>query len=217
MGERDWPALYPPASPSNQTGVMPELLARRLFEQRVVLLHGPLDDLAAARTSAELMTLDAEGDEPVTLRVDSGEGSLALALTLMDVIELLGVPVHALCLGQVGAGAVGVVAVCARRVAMPSTRFALREPTTEQSPVHVRDVAQWSKLRTDERERFCARVAEAARRPVAQVREDLEANRYLDAPAAVAYGLIDEVSRPDAAISRLPGAGTPPIGFRPRH
>ena len=83
--------------------------------------------------------------------------------------------------------------------------------------MHVRDVAQWSKLRTDERERFCARVAEAARRPVAQVREDLEANRYLDAPAAVAYGLIDEVSRPDAAISRLPGAGTPPIGFRPRH
>jgi ATP-dependent Clp protease protease subunit len=218
MGDRDWPILYPPGtSPPAPGGVLPDALARRLFEQRVVLLHGTLDDLAVARASAELMTLDAEGDEPVTLRVDSGEGSLALALTLMDVVELLGVPVHALCLGQVGAGAVGVVAVCARRVAMPSTRFALREPATEQSPVHVRNVEQWSKLRTDERERFCARVAAAAGRSVEQVRIDVVTGRFLDAPAAVAYGLVDEVSRPDAEISRLPGAGPPPMGFRPRH
>ncbi len=58
----------------------------------------------STRVSAELMTLDAEGDEPVTLRVDCGEAALAPALTLMDVIELMGVPVRALCLGQVGVG-----------------------------------------------------------------------------------------------------------------
>jgi ATP-dependent Clp protease protease subunit len=135
----------------------------------------------------------------------------------MDVVELMGVPVHALCLGQAGAGAVGVVAVCARRVAMPSTRFALCEPRTEQSTVHVRNVAQWSELRTDERERFCARVAAAAGRSVDHVRDDVVAGRFLDAPAAVAYGIVDEVSRPDAEISRLPGAGPSPMGFRPRH
>jgi ATP-dependent Clp protease protease subunit len=217
MGEAEWPMLYPPGATPTPGNGLPESLARRLFEQRVVLLHGPLDDLSVARVSAELMTLDAEGDEPVTLRVDSGEGSLALALTLMDVVELMGVPVHALCLGQVGAGAVGVVAVCGRRVAMPSTRFALREPATEQSPVHVRNVVQWSQLRTDERERFCTRVAAAAGRTVEQVRDDVVAGTYLDAPAAVAYGLVDEVSRPDAEISRFPGGGPPPMGFRPRH
>ena len=119
---------------------------------------------------------------PLPCASTAGEGSLALGLTLMDVIELLGVPVHALCLGQVGAGAVGVVAGAAPAGGHAQYAcFALREPTTEQSPVHVRNVAQWSKLRTDERERFCARVAEAARRPVEQVREDLAAGRYLDA------------------------------------
>ena len=70
-------------------------LAQRLFAQRVVVLTGPLDDMSATRVSAELMTLDAEGDDAVTLRIDCADGSLALALTLMDVIELLGVPVHA--------------------------------------------------------------------------------------------------------------------------
>ena len=45
----------------------------RLLAQRVVLLHGPLDDLSVTRVAAELMTLDAEGDDAVSLRVDCGE------------------------------------------------------------------------------------------------------------------------------------------------
>jgi ATP-dependent Clp protease protease subunit len=189
-----------------------QTLAQRLFEQRVVLLHGPLDDLSVARTSAELMTLDAEGDEPVALRVDCGEGSLALALTLMDVIELMGVPVRALCLGQVGAAAAGVVAVCAHRASMPSTRFTLREPTT-QMELHVRNAAQWADMRTDERRRFCARVAAAVGKPHDVVEADLTRGVLMGAPEAVTYGLIDEVCRPEADIRRLPG---PPIGFRPQ-
>ena len=116
MREDEWPLTPDLPGLGGLSGPSPTLsdvLSRRLFEQRVVLLHGPLDDLSVTRASAELMTLDADGDDPVTLRVDCGEGGLAHALTLMDVVELMGVPVRALCLGQVGEGAVGVVAVCA--------------------------------------------------------------------------------------------------------
>jgi ATP-dependent Clp protease protease subunit len=160
------------------------------------------------------MTLDADGDDPVTLRVDCGEAALAPSLTLMDVIELMGVPVRALCLGQVGAGAVGVVAVCAHRSALPSTRFSLREPTTSME-AHVRNVGQWAELRAGERRRFAERIAEAVGRPTATVEEDVERGRFLSAAEAVAYGLLDEVSRPDAPVRRLPGSEPPPMGFRP--
>jgi ATP-dependent Clp protease protease subunit len=189
-----------------------QTLAQRLFEQRVVLLHGTLDDASIARVSAELMTLDAEGDEPVSLRVDCGEGALGPALTLMDVIELMGVPVRALSLGQVGGAAIGVVAVCSHRASMPSTRFALREPTTAME-VHVRNAAQWAELRTDERRRFCARVATAVGKAPDAVEADLTKGVLMGAEDALAYGLIDEVCRPEAEIRRLPG---PPMGFRPQ-
>ena len=215
--EHECPWLPQPgrgSEPPSET--LSETLARRLLAQRVVLLHGPLDDLTVTRTSAELMTLDAEGDEPVTLRIDCGEASLAPALTLMDVIELMGVPVRALCLGQVGAGAVGVVAVCAHRAAMPSTRFSLCEPTTRME-AHVRNVAQWAELRAAERRLFSERVAEAAGRPAAAVEEDVERGRFLSAAEAVAYGILDEVCRPDAPVRRLPGSEPPPMGFRPLH
>jgi len=225
MRDDEWPLIPElpdlpgvPATGAGMAGREPlsEALGRRLFEQRVVLLHGPLDDLSVTRASAELMTLDADGDDPVTLRVDCGEGGLALALTLMDVVELMGVPVRALCLGQVGEGAVGVVAICARRAALPNTRFALREPASgAPSPVHVRNVAQWAALRADERDRFCDRVAAAAGRPFDEVRDDLVRGRYLGAGDAVSYGLIDEVVRPGADIKKLPDPPSQPMGFRP--
>jgi ATP-dependent Clp protease protease subunit len=187
-------------------------LAQRLFAQRVVLLHGPLDDSVATRVSAELMTLDAEGDAAVSLRIDSAEGNVALALTLMDVIELLGVPVRALCLGQVGGPAVGVLSVCGHRAAMPSTRFSLREPTT-QIEAHTREVEQWAQLRADEWQRFTERVGAAVGRPAATVAESFGRGTFMGAQAAQEFGLIDEICRPKGEIHQMSG---PPIGFRPR-
>ena len=221
-GEQDWPWLPPPVpggadeptAYGRERESLSEALTRRLLEQRVVLLHGPLDDMTVTRVSAELMTLDAEGDDPVSLRVDCGEASLAPALTLMDVIELMGVPVRALCLGQVAGGAIGVVALCAHRAAMPSTRFSVCEPTT-QMEAHVRNVAQWAELRAVERLRFCERVGTAVGKSAEVVGEDLTRGLFLGAAEALEYGLVDEVSRPDASIRRLPGPGSAPMGFRP--
>jgi ATP-dependent Clp protease protease subunit len=189
-----------------------QALAKRLFEQRVVFLNGPLNEATATRVAAELMTLDAEGDGAVSLRIDGAEGSLALALTLMDVIELMGVPVRALCLGQVGGPAIGVLSVCHHRSAMPSTRFSWREPTT-QLEARAREVEQWAQLRSDERQRFTERVAAAVGKPAASVAETLAKGTFMTAREAHDFGLIDEICRPKGEIRQMPG---PPIGFRPR-
>ena len=80
----------------------PEALRARLFEQRIVSLRGTLDDEVAGLVCAELMTLDASGDSAITLFVDSGEATLSAAFSVMDTIDLLGVPVHATCMGRAG-------------------------------------------------------------------------------------------------------------------
>ena len=41
------------------------------------------------------MTLDASGDGAVDLQIDSSGGSTGAALALMDIVDLLGVPVRA--------------------------------------------------------------------------------------------------------------------------
>jgi ATP-dependent protease ClpP protease subunit len=78
---------------------------------------------------------------------------------------------------------------------------------------HVREVEQWAQMRSDERERFCERLALAVGQPVSVIADDLASGRFMGADDASVYGLIDEICRPDAEIRKLPG---PPIGFRPR-
>ena len=84
-------------------------LEERLFERRIVLCRGVLDEPLAGRVAAELMTLDALGDGAVELRLDSERASLEAAWTLIDVIDLLGVPVNIVCSGRVEGAVVGLL------------------------------------------------------------------------------------------------------------
>ncbi len=184
----------------------------RLFDRRVVFLWGYLDDAQAGRLAAELMTLDATGDDPVQLHIDSPGGTLEAALCLVDVIDLLGVELTATCVGQAAGPAIGPLAVAHRRRATPHARFRLCEPVFELSGparhLEARAADQRAQLR-----RFCERLAVSIGRPADSLEHDLATGRLLDAQEALEYGIIDEICGPDARVYRLP---VPPLGFTPR-
>ncbi len=69
-------------------------LRETMLAQRIVNLRGNLDEQLAGQLAMELMSLDASGDERITLYLDSGGGTLDAGFILIDVIDLLGVPVH---------------------------------------------------------------------------------------------------------------------------
>ena len=183
----------------------------KLFEQRTVFITGILDDRAAGDAAAQLMTLDATGDSSVTLVLDADGPSLTAAFTVMDVIDLLGVPVRAYCVGRADSAAVGVLAVCEHRAVSPHARLRLRDPDAEAHGTAA-DMARWAEHHQNLLARFHERVAAAAKRPAAEVAEDCARGRFLDAEEAVAYGLADEVAGREAAILRYPGLR---VGFRP--
>jgi len=76
-------------------------LYERLLAQRIVLASGILDDEAAGRLSAQLLTLDAEGDQPIRLELQNLRAELPAALTVMGILEVLHVPVHGCVSGQI--------------------------------------------------------------------------------------------------------------------
>jgi ATP-dependent Clp protease, protease subunit len=183
----------------------------RLFAHRTILLRGALDDAVATRAAAELMTLDATGDSRVTLHLDAWGGGLEAAFAVMDVIDLLGVPVHVLCTGRADGPAAGIVAVCSRRACTPHARFRLSDA---EASMHgsAADLSRWAEHHLDQARRFHQRVADAVRRPVEDVASDCAAGRYLTADEALAYGLVDEIATRSAAVYPLPGRT---VGFKP--
>jgi len=181
-----------------------------LFDRRVVLLSRRLDAETTNRAAAELMTLDALGDEPIELQIDCAEGELEAALSLMDVIDLVGVPVHATARGLVGGPAVGVLAVSTHRRATQHASFRLYEPKASFRG-NAGDLAQWADHSLERSRLFCHRLAAAVHRPAEHVEADVAAGRFLSAEEALAYGLIDEISG-----ARRGEGPARPIGFAPR-
>jgi len=178
----------------------------------VVFLWGTLDDALASHLAAELMTLDATGDDPVQLHIDSAGGTLEAALCLIDVIDLLGVELTATCVGQAAGPAIGPLAVAHRRRATPHARFRLCEPVFELSGP-ARDLEAWAGHNRAQLHRFSERVADTLGTSPEVFEGDLAAGRFLDATQALEYGLIDEICGPSARVYPLPGQR---LGFKPR-
>ncbi len=164
-----------------------------LLVRRVVLVAGRLDSTLAVRVAAELMTLDASGEEPIDVYLDSPDGTLEAAFTLIDTLDLLQAASRVHALGEVGGPAVGVLAAGRRRTAAPHARFRLGEPAVRLTGSTAQLLAQGRQQHLL-RERFRARLARATCRPIAEIADDLQRGRYLDTQEALDYGLIDAVA-----------------------
>ena len=170
----------------------------RLLGQRIVMAHGQLDDEAATRLCAQLLTLDAEGDEPIRFELQNLGAGLSAALTVMGVLDVVGVPVQARAAGQISGPALGVLAACGQRCAYPNAVFVLSEPTIEFDGTMMAITAREERIRTM-LDALYFRLAEVTGREVDEVRGDARAHRILTAGEAQRYGLLTEQIERDRA------------------
>jgi ATP-dependent Clp protease protease subunit len=179
----------------------------QLFGRRTVLVSTTLDDESASRVAAELMTLDALGDEPIDLWVNCAGGTFDAALAVMDVIDLAGVAVHATCLGRAQGPVVGVMAVAQHRAAAPHSHLRFDAPTSSFAGP-VSDVVRAAEALTRRHDDFCRRVADASGQTTEWVDDALRTRRTFEPIEAVRAGLLDEIAAPRAAsVSTLRGRG----------
>jgi ATP-dependent Clp protease, protease subunit len=185
------PTVYVPATSADD-----ELRARvydQLLTRRTVVLDRPLDGGFATFVAAQLMTLDTQGPDPVTLVVNSPGGPLDAVSAVLDTIDLLGAPVDTTCLGQAGGTAAIVVASgTGRRRAGAGAQLRLRLPDVELSGTAASlrsEVASLNRLR----ESLVARLATITGQEPRLVARDVERGRVLSASEAVDYGLVDEL------------------------
>jgi ATP-dependent Clp protease protease subunit len=169
-----------------------EWLQDRLLDRRLVFLRGELDDELAGRIAVELMTLDATGDDPINLYVDSPGGTFEAAFTVIDTIDLVGIDVVTTAMGRVEGPAVGVVAVGHHRRATPNARFRLSQPNHTMTG-RATELETWARHRTEQLANFVRRLAQATGQPPEHLEVALETGTYLNADEALHYRLIDEI------------------------
>ena len=166
---------------------------QRLYRQRIIVLHGEIDDERANEIVTKLLDLDGENsDLEITLQLNSPGGSFGAMLAIYDTMEFVSAPVRTLCIGQADGPAVVLLAsgTPGRRFVLPTAQLVLRQPsipsTTADAQVEL-DKASWLRTKVEDI------LADRTGRPVERIHADTEHPTLLTATEAVGYGLADEV------------------------
>jgi ATP-dependent Clp protease protease subunit len=170
-------------------------LYERLLAKRIVLASGLLDDDAATRLSAQLLTLDAEGDRPVRLELQNLRAELSAAVTIMGILDVMRVPVHGCVSGEIAGPALGLLASCSHRTGYPNAVVTLAEPK-----VHLTGTTTAITAREQQLQRMLDtlyfKLADVTGRSADEIREDARSGRVLTTAQAVGYGLLQAQEAP---------------------
>ncbi|WP_249998216.1 ATP-dependent Clp protease proteolytic subunit [Actinoplanes sp. M2I2] len=168
-------------------------LEEKLFDQRIVLIRGQLTAESATGIAAALLTLDAAGPAPVQMHLASQGGELGAALSVIDIIDAMTAPVHAVVTSQAGGAVVALLAAAERRAAYRHARFKLNEPRSSGFAGTADEVARAAGQHLRELEELTLRLVEVTGQPRNRIEDDMSAGRSLTAQEALDYGLIDEI------------------------
>jgi ATP-dependent Clp protease, protease subunit len=182
----------------------------KLFEDRIVFLGTTLDDAAANDVMAQLMYLEhAAPDRDITLYVNSPGGSFSALTAVYDTMRYISCDVATYCLGQAASQAALLLAAGApgKRFALPGARMVIEQPGL---PEPVRGQPSDLLIQAEELTRMRALTEEMlvrhTGRTAERVHRDLERDLILDAPAALAYGLVDGLVPSRRSTPGAPGA-----------
>ncbi|MER7537921.1 ATP-dependent Clp protease proteolytic subunit [Streptomyces sp. NPDC097704] len=180
----------------------------KLLESRIVFLGTPIDETSANDVIAQFLHLDyAAPGQDIALYINSPGGSISAMTAIHDTMRTLSCDVETTCLGQAASTAAVLLAAGTpgKRLVLPGARVTLRQPAMDEPlqgqpsdlDIHARELLRLRAL-------TAGMLAEYTGQSRDRIDADIDRLTVLDAPAAVAYGLVDHVitNRRDAGAAR---------------
>src|SRR5262249_28291312 len=140
-----------------------------------------------------VLTLGMAGEDPVQLHLSVPDGELAAAFAVVDAIDAVAAPVHAVVTSEAGGAAVAILGAAQRRLAFKHARIRLAEPRVATIAGRADEVTAAAGQYLRELEEMAVRLAEVTGQPRSRIEDDMSAGRVLTAEQAREYGLIDEI------------------------
>ncbi|WP_062436990.1 ClpP family protease [Herbidospora daliensis] len=168
---------------------------RRLYEQRTLVLDGPLDDDNGTLLTTQLITLAMEDPSAdIALWIHSPGGSVPSMLAIRDVMRLIPCDVATLVLGIAYSAGQFLLSSGARgkRRALPHARVLMHQGSAGIGGTAVDIELQASDLRHT-RDTVLGLIAEDTGQPVERIFDDSLHDRWYTAQEALDYGFIDSI------------------------
>lgn len=200
------PRLIPTVIETEARGERAYDIYSRLLKDRIVMLDEDVNEHSASILVAQLLFLESQGNEDITMFINSPGGLVTAGLAIYDTMQFIKPDVSTVVMGQAcsmgsmlaQAGAKG------KRYVLPESRTMIHRvssgtPGTRGS-VHVQELQfEDAKRSFEESQRLNKRLTElyvkhnSAGKKYDEMFESMKFDTFLSAEEAVAYGLADKV------------------------
>jgi ATP-dependent Clp protease protease subunit len=167
----------------------------KLFEERIIFLGAPIDDVVANDVIAQLICLEStDPDRDILIYINSPGGSFTALTAIYDTMSYVRPEIQTYCMGQAASAAAVLLAAGTKgkRFALEHSRILIHQPSGEgQGQVTDLEIQANEILRM--RGLLEEILANHTGQTIEQVKLDIERDRILTAPQAKDYGIVDAV------------------------
>lgn len=170
----------------------------RLLKDRIIFLGGEIDDDTANLVVAQLIFLEADDpDKDISLYINSPGGSVTAGMAIYDTMQYIKCDVSTICVGMAASMGAFLLAAGAKgkRKALPNCEVMIHQPLGGARG-QATDVAIQAEQLIKIKNKMNQILAQRTGQPVERVAQDTERDNYMDAAAALQYGLVDEIIPP---------------------
>lgn len=167
----------------------------KLFEERIIFLGAPIDDVVANDVIAQLLCLEStDPDRDILIYINSPGGSFTALTAIYDTMSFVRPEIQTYCMGQAASAAAVLLAAGTKgkRFALEHSRILIHQPSGEgQGQVTDLEIQanEIMRMRIQLEEILAAHTGQT----VEQVKLDIERDRILTATQAKDYGIVDAV------------------------
>jgi ATP-dependent Clp protease protease subunit len=194
-------------SDDNAPRLFDDRARRDLYDRRVLVLDGPLDDDNGTLLVTQFVALATENPTAeISLWIHSPGGSVPSMLAIRDVMHLIPCDVSTLVLGIAYSAGQFLLSSGTRgkRRALPHSRVLMHQGSSGIGGTAVDIELQANDLRHT-RDTVLGLIAQDTGQPFERIFEDSLHDRWYAAPEALEYGFIDAIVQDFADLSPRPG------------
>lgn len=167
----------------------------RLLRDRIIFLGTEISDEVANLVVAQLLYLEAEGqDKEISVYINSPGGNITAGLAIYDTMQFVSAPVTTICLGQAASMAAVLLAGGrpGRRFSLPSARIILHQPFGGFQG-QASDIAIQAKEILRMRETLNRILSNHTGQAIDRIQADIDRDFIMTPDQAKDYGLIDQI------------------------
>ena len=171
-----------------------EAIFEKLLKTRTLLVSGQINKSLAEKTIRGLLLLEADGDGPIKIFIDSPGGDVDAGYAIIDMMKFVKPDVWTVGMGLVAsAGALILLgAPRERRVGLPHSHYLIHQPLSGLRGVAT-DIEIHARELERVRERINQFIARETGKPAEQVAVDTDRDFWMSAEEARDYGLVERI------------------------